>query len=112
MGELDPTEQPHVGDGGASEPGSPQRATEPPRAKRIGLQAAADLLGVHYMTAYRYVRTGRLPAVRHQGVWSVDPDDLEQLRSSAPRRSPAGASRAGAASLVEDRLLHGDETGA
>ena len=27
---------------------------------RLTLQEAADRLGVHYMTAYRYVRTGRL----------------------------------------------------
>ena len=28
----------------------------------ISLQEAADQLGVHYMTVYRYVRHGRLPA--------------------------------------------------
>ena len=32
------------------------------REPDLTLQEAADLLGVHYMTAYRYVRTGRLPA--------------------------------------------------
>ena len=30
----------------------------------ITLHEAAARLGVHYMTAYRYVRTGRLPAER------------------------------------------------
>ncbi|MDA8269090.1 MAG: helix-turn-helix domain-containing protein [Actinomycetota bacterium] len=38
----------------------------------IGLQQAADRLGVHYMTVYRYVRTGRLPATKvgGSGGWS------------------------------------------
>ena len=32
--------------------------------EHVSLQEAADLLGVHYMTAYRYVRSGRLIAGR------------------------------------------------
>ena len=32
--------------------------------RRVTLHEAAERLGVHYMTAYRYVRTGRLPAER------------------------------------------------
>jgi len=30
----------------------------------LTLHEAAELLGVHYMTAYRYVRLGLLPAVK------------------------------------------------
>src|SRR6056297_2092647 len=37
----------------------------------ISLQDAADELGVHYMTAYRYVRTGRLEAEKAGAVWQV-----------------------------------------
>ena len=44
----------------------------------LGLQEAADRLGVHYMTAYRYVRTGRLPATRIGSQWWVDPGDLKE----------------------------------
>jgi MerR family transcriptional regulator, light-induced transcriptional regulator len=33
----------------------------------IELAEAADRLGVHYQTAYRWVREGRLPAVRVRG---------------------------------------------
>ena len=44
--------------------------------KPLTLQQAADKLGVHYMTVYRYVRTGKLPATRVGGGWQVDPDDL------------------------------------
>ena len=46
----------------------------------LSLREAADLLGVHYMTAYRYVRSGRLPA-RHQGNhWTVRARDVRELR--------------------------------
>jgi excisionase family DNA binding protein len=49
------------------------------RGQRITLQEAAALLDVHYMTAYRYVRTGRLPA-RQEGMrWTVAVSDLEVL---------------------------------
>ena len=53
-----------------------------PRAGLLGLQEVADRLGVHYMTAYRYVRTGRLPATRIGAQWWVDP----QRPSSRGRR--------------------------
>jgi excisionase family DNA binding protein len=57
----------------------------------LTLQQAADRLGVHYMTAYRYVRTGRLPADRRGGRWSVAATDVAELarhRDTTP--SPAG----------------------
>lgn len=79
----------------------------------LTLQQAADQLGVHYMTAYRYVRTGRLPAARKGSVWLVDPVELdrfaEQRRSQPPRR---GNARADHSKRLEDRLIHGDEAGA
>jgi len=75
------------------------------------LQEAADKLGVHYMTVYRYVRLGRLPARKADGVWEIDAADLEGLRrghdrSVRPKRSADWVSR-----LVA-RLLEGDEAGA
>lgn len=77
----------------------------------LTLQEAADQLGVHYMTVYRYVRLGRLPARKAGGVWEVDAADLEGLRrghdrSVRPKRSADWASR------LEARLLEGDEAGA
>ena len=45
----------------------------------ISLNEAAEKLGVHYMTAYRYVRTGRLPATKIGGTWCVATDDLEKF---------------------------------
>ena len=81
--------------------------------ERIGLAEVAERLGVHYMTAYRYVRTGRLPAESVDGRWQVDPADLDALGPAAPRRPRVpGGSRARAAARLEARLLEGDEAGA
>lgn len=74
---------------------------------------------MHYMTVYRYVRTGKLPATWVAGSWQVHKEDLNALRSPSPRqrpsRRPLGAARGPAAQLLEGlqaRLLAGDEPGA
>lgn len=77
----------------------------------MGLREAAERLGVHYMTAYRYVRTGRLPAVRDGIEWRVLPDDVERLRRGGSSAVPRG-SRAAARIRLENRLVAGDEAGA
>jgi excisionase family DNA binding protein len=51
-------------------------------ARPLKLQEAADLLGVHYMTAYRYVRLGQLIATKAGGTWHVTHEDLEGFRST------------------------------
>jgi excisionase family DNA binding protein len=78
---------------------------------KITLQEAADRLGVHYMTAYRYVRTGRLPATRDGVQWLVDPADLKRLRA---RRVPKGSGRVRSEGPVKlaARMVAGDEAGA
>ena len=79
----------------------------------IGLPEAAERLGVHYMTAYRYVRTGRLPATLVGGVWRIDPTDvLEVIARRAERPQTRGGSPSKAASMFEQRLVMGDEAGA
>ncbi len=75
---------------------------------RISLTDAAEELGVHYMTAYRYVRTGRLPAVKDGGQWWVASDDIKNFSTSDVERSPR---RDVLPQLVERRLLAGDENG-
>lgn len=79
----------------------------------LTLHEVAERLGVHYMTAYRYVRTGRLPATKHGTVWQVSNEDFEEFirqgEVSPPRR---GSARAAYPTRLEDRLLHGDEAGA
>ncbi len=69
------------------------------------------------MTAYRYVRTGRLPATRGGALWLVDPSDLGAVATSAgaPGRHRAAGRITIAAALVrrlESRLVAGDEAGA
>jgi len=81
--------------------------------KPLTLLEAADRLGVHYMTVYRYVRTGKLPATRVGGTWQVDPDDLARMKAAVPgaARDPA-AGAAATSTRLEARLLAGDEPGA
>ena len=38
----------------------------------LTLHEAAEELGVHYMSAYRYVRLGLLDAAKRGGVWKVE----------------------------------------
>jgi excisionase family DNA binding protein len=81
--------------------------------RTITLTEAAERLGVHYMTAYRYVRTGRLPATKAGSTWRVDERDLEAVLA---RRgdTDAGSPRRGRVDRVgrlESRLLAGDEPG-
>lgn len=46
----------------------------------LTLEEAAERLGVHYMTAYRYVRQGKLSATRVKGVWQVTPQAIDEFR--------------------------------
>jgi MerR family transcriptional regulator, light-induced transcriptional regulator len=51
----------------------------------LSLHEAADLLGVHYMTIYRRVRLGILPARKIGGTWLVDPADLDRATTTPER---------------------------
>ncbi|MSO59461.1 MAG: helix-turn-helix domain-containing protein [Ilumatobacteraceae bacterium] len=46
----------------------------------VSLQDAADTLGVHYMTAYRYMRHGRLVAHKEGGIWKVAAEELQRFQ--------------------------------
>jgi excisionase family DNA binding protein len=52
----------------------------------LTLHEVAEVLGVHYMTAYRYVRIGELAAHQDGRRWVVDQADLDAFRdtSAAP----------------------------
>jgi excisionase family DNA binding protein len=78
--------------------------------EEMTLQEAADHLGIHYMTAYRHVRLGRLPAVKRDGQWRVSAADVEAL-SSRPTTRGRGTRRFEPSRLA-DRLVAGDEPGA
>lgn len=79
-------------------------------APPLTLQAVADQLGVHYMTAYRYVRTGRLPAIKVGGGWVIEQRDLDAFRSHPAPRTPG--ERVDWSARLGDRLIAGDEAGA
>lgn len=76
----------------------------------LTLNAVAEELGVHYMTAYRYVRTGRLPAAKVGGGWLVERDDLDAFRADPTPRSTTD--RVDWSARLGDRLIEGDENGA
>ncbi len=77
----------------------------------LGLRDAADQLGVHYMTMYRYVRTGRVPAQRTGAAWSVAVTDLEGFRESNVTPAETGTSHDRSHRLLH-RMTDGDEPGA
>ena len=85
-------------------------------AGQITLQEAARRLGVHYMTAYRYVRTGSLPARQCGARWMVDKADVDAMRTPQPAGRPAAARRGSgpgrARKQLMSRLVAGDEAGA
>ncbi len=90
----------------------------------LTLNEAAELLGVHYMTAYRYVRLGLLPAVKVGGTWQVTQADLEAYRAQIAAGGSAGVTAGGVtpvaggrrrapwAARLESRLIAGDTRGA
>lgn len=89
-------------------------------ATDITLQDAAAQLGVHYMTVYRYVRTGRLDARKHDGQWWVRSADVEAFRAGTlkPPPPPATAPRPRVrrwdryCDRLVPRLVEGDDAGA
>jgi excisionase family DNA binding protein len=84
----------------------------PGTSSLVGLRDAADQLGVHYMTAYRYVRTGRLPAHKEGGEWRVDPSDLARIADDAASPRPRAERRSVHRGRLERCLIAGDEAGA
>jgi excisionase family DNA binding protein len=76
----------------------------------LNLKQVARQLGVHYMTVYRYVRSGRLPARRVGTAWVVDAADVAALVAHAagdPTAPPVDH-----VARMRDRLVDGDESGA
>lgn len=76
------------------------------------LHEAAAELGVHYMTAYRYVRLGLLDAAKSGGAWQVSRSALDAFREGARTAPVKGRRGAPWAERLESRLLAGDARGA
>jgi len=84
-------------------------------SSQLSLQEAADLLGVHYMTIYRRVRLGVLPARKVDGTWWVDRADLERATTPAARGRRRRGTAQPRASMwqqrLQERMLRGDIAG-
>lgn len=80
----------------------------------LSLADVAERLGVHYMTVYRYVRTGRLTAQRKGALWVVLESELSRfdVERHAIALVPRGGSVGDPVSRLAERLLDGDENGA
>ena len=82
----------------------------------MDLEAAATVLGVHYQTAYRWVRAGVLPAARVGLGYELDREDVEAVREERCRRRPPGGEQSadwwGEGAELVGSLLGGDEAAA
>lgn len=100
------------------------RVAQPMTPDAVGsltLHEAADRVGVHYMTVYRHVRLGMLPAHKVGGSWRIDPADLNasaltrgRIRPGIPSTPSNGSTsrrRAPWAERLGRRMLAGDGAG-
>jgi len=81
----------------------------------VSLHDVAEMLDVHYMTVYRYVRQGQLPATKVGRSWYVKPSDLELFRDAKVHTSEVsegGRKVAPWAERLEAQLIQGDQRGA
>jgi excisionase family DNA binding protein len=53
--------------------------------KILTLHEVAEMLGVHYMTVYRYVHEGHLPASKNGHGWVVQASDVRDFKRGADR---------------------------
>ena len=79
--------------------------SEAPQRPEIELQEAAAVLGVHYQTAYKWVRSGVLPAQIVKGRYRIDESVVHELalRREQPRRLRCTSARR--LGRVADRVL-------
>ena len=76
----------------------------------LTLKEVAELLDVHYMTAYRYVRLGMLPATQQGRRWVVRADDLAAFVDAPPASTERGDAEWDERLLA--RMLEADMSGA
>ena len=77
----------------------------------LTLQDAADELDVHYMTVYRYVRLGMLPARKVGVEWQITRSDFDAFRREKSEQ-PKRRKNVDWAGRLQQRLVAGDEPGA
>lgn len=76
----------------------------------LTLHEVAAHLGVHYMTAYRYVRLGILPGRQEGRSWRIQRSDLDEFAARDEPRTARGEADWG--DRFFNRLLAADEAGA
>ncbi|HAE55582.1 MAG TPA: hypothetical protein DEB59_02545 [Acidimicrobiaceae bacterium] len=82
-------------------------------SEMLTLTEAAERLDLHYMTVYKYVRSGKLPAKKSGGSWEVSAGDLDAM--SELERAPSGRGHRSLGSKSDSflqALLAGDTAGA
>ena len=80
-------------------------------AERLSLKEVAERQGVHYMTVYRHVRTGQLPAILEGARWTVNVADLAivlPVDTTPQRRRKNSVNRV---ARLKDRMIAGDSLG-
>lgn len=82
--------------------------------ERITLREAAERLGVHYMTVYRYVRLGQLTARKEGRTWLVASPDLDRFQHGNASDPSPSLSRRNVPwhERLHNRLQAGDQSGA
>ncbi len=78
----------------------------------LTLHEVADELDVHYMTVYRYVRLGYLPAYKDGGSWRVDRADLSEFIAKPEAATGRGHGDTAWDDRLLQRLLVADQVGA
>jgi MerR family transcriptional regulator, light-induced transcriptional regulator len=83
----------------------------------VNLPTAAERLGVHYQTAYRWVRQGSLPATKQRGAHEITEAAVERVRTARSTATPPPAvgkvrNWPAQAARLHTALLGGDEMAA
>jgi excisionase family DNA binding protein len=82
--------------------------------KNLTLHEVAEMLGVHYMTVYRYVHEGHLPATKNGHGWVVQASDVRDFRNGANQAvSPVNGGKKAApwSARMLALLIEGNERG-
>ncbi|MBT8240239.1 MAG: helix-turn-helix domain-containing protein [Acidimicrobiia bacterium] len=78
----------------------------------LTLHEVAEVLGVHYMTAYRYVRIGELPAYQDGRRWMVTQVNLDSFRERDTNTEPAEPAEKPTIDSLRRIMEAGDEASA
>lgn len=81
-------------------------------SNNLTLQEVAEILDVHYMTVYRYVREGMLPADQINRSWQISRADLKEFQASrlSSSKNKKSISKSGIGSIKKARHGGRDET--